>query len=108
MWTLQPVQPQRDSCNPHYATYAMSYTRSKPLFCSVWFFPAMCELPAESSSDTDEDISHQNMFNTLLNIVTIYQTGARLEVFLTEVELARNGSSCHIALDCLCDHRGSL
>ena len=39
---------------------------------------AMCELLAESLSDTNEDISHQNMFNTFLNIVTIYQTGARL------------------------------
>ena len=45
----------------------------------------MCELLAESLSDTDEDISQQNMFNTFLNIVTIYQSGARLEAFLTTI-----------------------
>ena len=35
----------------------------------------------------------------LANIVTIYQSGARLEEFLTEVELARIGQSCHLHND---------
>ena len=83
----------------------MSCSKFKPL-CSVLCFPAMCELLAESLSDTDEDISQQNMFNTFLNIVTIYQSGARLEAFLTESELARIGLGCHFDLDCLCDPRG--
>ena len=68
----------------------------------------MCELLAESLSDTDEGISQQNMFNTFLNIVTISQSGARLEAFLTESELARTGLGCYFELDCLCDHRGML
>ena len=47
----------------------------------------MCELLAESLSDSDEDISQQNIFNSFLHIVTISQSGARLEAFLTESEM---------------------
>ena len=54
----------------------------------------MCELLAEPLSDSDEDISQQNIFNSFLNIVTTYQSGARLEAFLTEAELARIGLGC--------------
>ena len=68
------------------------------------FVVAMCELLEESLSDTDEEVSHQNMFNVFLNIVTSYQMGATLELLLTDAELARIGLGCHVALDCLGDH----
>ena len=44
---------------------------------------AMCELFAESMSDSDEDISHQNLSNALLRIVTSYHIGNTLESCLT-------------------------
>ena len=44
---------------------------------------------AESLSDTDEDISHQNMSNAFLHIVTSYHIGTTLELCLTEEELGR-------------------
>ena len=59
---------------------------------------------AESLSDTDEDISHQNMSNAFLHIVTSYHIGTTLELCLTEEELGRVGLSCHFAVDCLCDN----
>ena len=64
----------------------------------------MCELLAEPFSDSDDDISHQNLFNAFLHIVTSYQTGTTLELLLTDSELARIGLGCHFALDCLCDN----
>ena len=64
----------------------------------------MCELVADSLSDSDEDISRQNMFNAFLHIVTSYPIGGMLELLLTDEELARNGLGCHFAVDCLCDN----
>ena len=64
----------------------------------------ICELFAESLSDTDEDISHQNLSNALLRIVTSYHIGNTLELCLTEEELGRVGLSCHFAVDYLCDN----
>ena len=64
----------------------------------------MCELLEESLSDTDEEISHQNMSNAFLHIVTSYHIGTTLELCLTEEELERVGLSCHFAVDCLCDN----
>ena len=49
----------------------------------------MCELFAESLSDTDENISHQNLSNALLRIITSYHIGNTLEACLTEEELGR-------------------
>ena len=65
---------------------------------------AMCELLAESLSDTDEEVSHQNLSNAFLHTVTSYHIGDTLESCLTEEELGRLGLSCHIAVDCLCDN----
>ena len=64
----------------------------------------MYKLVAESLSDTDEEASHQNMFNAFLNIVTSYPIGGMLELLLTDEELARIGLGCHFAADCLGDH----
>ena len=64
----------------------------------------MCELFAESLSDSDEDISHQHLFNALLRIVTSYHIGNPLESCLTDEELGRVSLSCHFAVDCLCDN----
>ena len=64
----------------------------------------MCEPFAESLSDSEEDISHQNLSNAFLRIVTSYHIGNTLELCLTEVELGRVGLSCHFAVDCLCDN----
>ena len=64
----------------------------------------MCELFAESLSDTDEEISHQNMFNAFLHIATSYPTGTTLALLFTDSELARIGLGCHFALDCLGNH----
>ena len=71
---------------------------------SPYCVDAMCELPTESLSDTDEDISRQNMFNAFLHIVTSYPTGTTLAWLLTDSELARIGLGCHFALDCLGNH----
>ena len=64
----------------------------------------MCELFAESLPDSEEDISHQNMSNAYLRIVTSYHIGNTLELCLTEEELGRVGLSCHFTVDCLCDN----
>ena len=64
----------------------------------------MCDLFAESLSDTDEDTLHQNLSNAVLHIVTSYHIGNTLEFCLTEEELGRVGLSCHFAVDCLCDN----
>ena len=42
--------------------------------------------------------------SVFLAIVTNFQTGAMLEVCLTEEELGRVGLCCHFALDCFCDN----
>ena len=68
----------------------------------------MCELFAESLSDTDEEISHQNMFHAFLHIVTSYPTGTTLALLLTDSELVRIGLGCHFALDCLGNHWDEL
>ena len=47
--------------------------RAEP--CAPHCVDAMCELFAESLSDTDEDISHQNLSNALLRIVTSFYIG---------------------------------
>ena len=39
----------------------------------------MCELSAESLPDSEEDISHLNLSNTFLHIVTTYHIGNTLE-----------------------------
>ena len=63
----------------------------------------MCEVTSES--DTDEEVSRQNMFNAFLHIITSYHTGAAMEEsLLTDAELARIGLGCHFALDGLCDN----
>ena len=66
----------------------------------------MCELTSES--DTDEELSHQNMFNAFLHIVTSCHAGAAMELLLTDAELAPIGLGCHFALDCLCDNWHAL
>ena len=63
----------------------------------------MCELPTATSSDTDEEELHQNIFNAFLDIFTSMQLGYRLEAYLTEEEAGRIGLSRHLALDCLCE-----
>ena len=65
---------------------------------------AMCELSAESLPDSEEDISHLNLSNTFLHIVTTYHIGNTLESCLIEEELGRVSLSCHFAVDCLCDN----
>ena len=76
--------------------------RAEP--CAPHCVDAMCELFAESLSDTDEDISHQNLSNALLRIVTSFYIGNTLESYMTEEELGRLSLSCHFAVDCLCDN----
>ena len=68
----------------------------------------MCERPAESLSDTDEEESRQNIFNAFLHIVTSFQKSATLEMHLTDAELARVGLCCHFALDWICDNWDEL
>ena len=60
---------------------------------------AMCEFLAATSSDTDEEEFHQNIFN--VDIVTIYRPSERLDEYLTGKEIGRVGLSCHFAMDCL-------
>ena len=66
----------------------------------------MCEVTSES--DTDEEVSRQNMFNAVLHIVTSYHTGAAMELLLTDEELARIEPGCHFALDFLCENWHAL
>ena len=63
----------------------------------------MCELFAESLSDSDEATSHLNLSNVLLLIITSYHIGNTLEACLTEEELGRLSLSCRFSVDCLCD-----
>ena len=51
------------------------------------FVDAKCVLFAERLSGSEVDISHQNLFNAFLRIVTSYHIGATLESCLTEEEL---------------------
>ena len=60
--------------------------RAQP--CAPSFVDAMCDPLAESVTDTDEEVSYQDMFNALLNIVTNNPTGAMSELLLTNAELA--------------------
>ena len=80
--------------------------RAQP--CAPGFVDAMCEFLAESLSDTDEEVPHQNMFNAFLHMVTSYPTGGMLDLLLTDDELARIGLGCHFAADCLGDHWDEL
>ena len=68
--------------------------------CAPSLVDAMCELPAEPSSDT----SHQNIFNVVLDIVTSYQLGERLEMHLTGEEIGRVGLCCLFSLDSRCEN----
>ena len=58
----------------------------------------MCELFAESLSDSDEATSHLNLSNVLLLIITSYHIGNTLEACLTEEELGRLSLSCHFSV----------
>ena len=69
--------------------------RAQP--CAPSFVDGMCELLAESLSDTDKEVSHQNMFSALLHIVTNYHKGDTLESCLTEEELGRVGLCCTVS-----------
>ena len=59
------------------------------------FADAMCELPAESLSDSDEEELHHNIFDAFQDIVTNFLLGDRLEASLTEEEIERVGLCCH-------------
>ena len=63
----------------------------------------MCELPAESLSDTEEEEA-PNIFYALLCVITSFELGDELEALLTEEELGRVGLCSHFALDCLCEN----
>ena len=52
------------------------------------FVNSMCELPAESLSDTEE-VEAPNILNALSCVVTNFQLGTKLEALLTEEELGR-------------------
>ena len=60
--------------------------RAQP--CASSFVDAICEPLAEPVTDTDEEVSCQNIFNALLCIVMNNPTGAILELPLTDAELA--------------------
>ena len=67
---------------------------------------AMCEFPAATSSDTDEEEFHHNIFN--VDVVTSYRPSERLEEYLAGEEIGRVGRSCHFATDCLCENLSEL
>ena len=61
----------------------------------------MCELHAETPSESDEEEFRRNIQDVFLVLVTSFQIGAALEACLTEEELGRVVLCCHFALDCL-------
>ena len=69
---------------------------------SMALVDAMCEFPAATSSDTNEEEFRQNIFN--VDIVTSYRLSERLDEYLTGEDIARVGLSCHFAMDCLCEN----
>ena len=78
--------------------------RRRTQLCALCCGDEMCELFAESLSDTDEDISHQNLSNAFLRIVTSYHIGNTLESCMTEEELGRVCLFCLFTADCLFDN----
>ena len=63
----------------------------------------LCELLEATSSVTDEEEPHQNIFNAFLDFCTgCFHVGDSLEAYLPEEESGRDGWSYHFALDCLC------
>ena len=52
------------------------------------FMDEMCEILAESSTNTDEEVSYQNIFNALLNSVPNNPTDGMYELLVTDAELA--------------------
>ena len=61
----------------------------------------MCELQEEhlSASDDEEDL---NTWDVLLDLITSFDFGARIQSSLADQELGRVGVGCHCATDCLC------
>ena len=97
-------QRRLDQATPHEADQTTSIASAGKLQTAPHCIDTMCELFAESLSDSDDDISHQNLSNALLRIVTSYCIGNTMESCLTEEELGRLSLSCHFAADCLCDN----
>ena len=58
---------------------------------------------ALSDSDGREDLANQNTSNAVLDAVSNYHCGELLGACVTDGELGRLASTCHFALDCLCD-----
>ena len=53
-----------------------------------------------SASDDDEE--DHNTWNVLLDLITSFDFGARIQLILADEELGRVGLNCHYAMDCLC------
>ena len=72
-------------------------------------FPAMCEFPAVVLSDGDEseDPVADNTSNAVLETVINFHSGELLGECLLDTELGRLALTCHFALDCLGDLRGT-
>ena len=62
----------------------------------------MCELPAESLSDTEGEEA-LNVFNVFCSLSRVSSWSDKLKALLTEEELGRVGLCSHFALDCLCE-----
>ena len=63
----------------------------------------MCELPAESLSDTEGEEA-PNIFNVFCALSRVSSWSDKLKALLTEEELGQVRHCCHIALDCLCEN----
>ena len=79
--------PHHTLGNAHLRT--MSHAALCPQFATV-----MCELPAATSADTDEEELRQNILNALLGIFTSFQPGDRLEAYLTGRRNRSSGTEC--------------
>ena len=83
---------------------------------SAFFFPAhpLCSLGQAMESPTSSistasrfgEYFAQNMWNPLLELLFLEQTGGVIVLYVEEIDLSKIALSCHFALDLLCFQEG--
>ena len=68
----------------------------------------MCELHEEQLSASDDDEEDQISWNVLLDLISSFDFGTRIQLSLADEELGRVGQTCHYAMDCLCEEMYAL
>ena len=61
-----------------------------------------------STASSSVDFVAHNVWNPMMELLFHVQIGGIFELFVEEIDLARNELSCHFALDLLCDKAVTL